>query len=429
MRTEVIMVLGRVVWRRGEGGWYHQSPLDLGGSLAAFVQEAVARSGAGRIVLIYEPAGMAHQEVECPKAGRRVFASISRIRSEFPVVVSEDLGWGMEPPVLVAGGSYSTLVHYELSGGLADACSSPDATGLGVAAAWSAFTLAESCLSRRLPAARDGSVLILLPGLVAFAAGNRGRRSFRVFPQPMAERDWRALVYLTSGPDEPPGREEGRRGGVIAVVSVGEPTSLCPVWEEIRNAGRLECFIGLDEFADCASRMPRTHPANLILGFPAPISLDPILSGAAATAAVIALFAVVSLRARTAEFHRLESESLERSSELQWKVGALEKNRLEFDSLQRDLPEAPGAMPAAKSSALRALAAAIPDSLTLTRFRMEGDDRFELEAVLVGREFDKDSVVLGLAQSGLSAAPPGSSAFDPGSRKLTVRGKFTAPAQ
>jgi hypothetical protein len=428
MRTEVIMVLGKAVWRRGEGGWYHQSPRDMGGSLAAFVQEAVARSGAGRIVLIYEPAGMAHQEVECPKASRGVFASISRIRSEFPVVVSEDLGWGMEPPVLVAGGSYSTLVHYELSVGLSDACSSPDTMGPCVAAAWTAFTLAESCLSRRLPSARDGSVLILLPGLVAFAAGNRGRRSFRVFPQPMAERDWRALVYLASGPDEASGHE-GRKDGAIAVVSEGEPTSLCPVWEEIRNSGRLECFIGLDEFADCASRMPRAHPANLILGFPAPFSLDPILSCTAATAAAIALFAVTSLRARSAEFHRLESESLARSSELQWKVHGLEKNRVEFESLQRDLPEVPGAMPAAKSNALRALAAAIPDSLTLTRFKMEGDDRFEMEAVLVGRDFDKDSVLLGLSQSGFSSAPPGSFAFDPGSRKLTVRGKFTAPAQ
>jgi hypothetical protein len=401
----------------------------MGGTLAAFVQEAVARSGSGRIVLIYEPTGMAHQEVECPKASRRVFASISRIRSEFPVVVSEDLGWGMEPPVLVAGGSYSTLVHYELSGGLSAACALPDTPGPRVAAAWSAFTLAESCLSRRLPSAKDGSVLILLPGLVAFAAGNRGRRSFRVFPQPMAERDWRALVYLASGPEEASGRHEGRKGGAIAVVSEGEPTSLCPVWEEIRNSGRLECFIGLDEFADCASRMARAHPANLVLGFPTPVSLDPILSFAAAIAAVIALFSMTSLRARSAEFHRLESESLARSSELQGKVQGLEKNRMEFESLQRDLPEVPGAMPAAKSNALRALAAAIPDSLTLTRFRMEGDDRFEMEAVLVGREFDKDSVLLALSRSGFSSAPPGSSAFDPGSRRLTVRGKFTAPAQ
>ena len=429
MRTEVIMVLGGAVWRRGDGGWHYQSPQDLGVSLAAFVHEAVDRSEAGRVVLVYEPAGMAHQEVECPKSNRRVFASISRIRSEFPVVVSEDLGWGMEPPVLVAGGSYSTLVHYELGGGLSDACSSPRATGLNVTAAWSAFTLAESCLSRRLPSARDASVLFLLPGLVAFATGNRGRRSFRVFPQPMAERDWRALVYLTSCPDDPSGREEGRRGGAIAVVSEGEPTGLCPFWEEIRNSGRLECFIGLDEFADSAARLPRAHPANLILGFPAPINLDPILSGTAVTAAVIALLAGSSLRARTAEFHRLESESLARASELQWKADTLERNRLEVDSLQRDLPEAPGAMPAAKSNALRALAASIPDSLTLTRFRMEGDDRFEMEAVLVGGEFDKDSVILGLSQSGLSSATPGSSAFDPGSRKLSVRGKFTAPAQ
>ncbi|HZZ19812.1 MAG TPA: hypothetical protein VFE25_10605 [Opitutaceae bacterium] len=416
MRPEIIMVLGRLVWRRAEGGWYQQAPQDSGASVAAYVHDCIGRSSGRRVALVYEPEGMGHQEVECPKASRAVFSSISRIRAEFPVVVSEDLGWGMEPPVPVAGGSYSTLIHYELGRGLAQ-LSADSESGPELVAAWSVFTLAESFLAGR--GSGDASLLMLLPGFTAFAGGTLGRRSLRVWPQPMSERDWRALVFMAVGQA---GSGDSRRSVSVSVVTEGNPEDNCPCWDEIRNSSRVECLVGLDEFAGCAARMPTNHSANLVLGFPAKMNLDPALSIVAVTAAAISVFMGASLRADNVEFQRLESESHAHLSLNQERIDMLERNRSEIELLQRELPETSGSEPSARAAALRGLAAAIPDSLTLTAFTVGADNSFELEATLVGREFDQEALRRSLDQNGFSLASPGTFSFDAASRRISARG-------
>jgi hypothetical protein len=237
----------------------------------------------------------------------------------------------------------------------------------------------------------------------------------------MSERDWRALAFMVAGET---GSGEERNARSLGIVSEGDPADLCPCWEEIRNSGRLECLLGLDEIAACAAHLPRRHPANLALGFPMRMNLDPLLSASALVAAALSAGIVMSAHEDSVRFRQLEAQSRARASEVQERVQALEKNRVEIDSLMRELPENPGAMPAAKAPALRALAAAVPDSLTLARFSMSSDNSFELEAVLTGRNFDQESTRRLLAQNGLSTPSAAAWSFDAASRRLSVRGKF-----
>ena len=49
-------------------------------------------------MVVFEPEGLAHQAVDCPRVGHSVFATLARVRGEHPVVASESLGWGIERP-------------------------------------------------------------------------------------------------------------------------------------------------------------------------------------------------------------------------------------------------------------------------------------------------------------------------------------------
>src|SRR5471032_1012355 len=109
MRNRVVFVLGPSVWIRGADRWQRWMQSGSGHSQVDHLFDMMARIPEKNVTLVFEPLGIAHQEVECPKVSRKVFASISKVRAEYPVVVSEDIGWGMEPPEPVPGGSYSTL--------------------------------------------------------------------------------------------------------------------------------------------------------------------------------------------------------------------------------------------------------------------------------------------------------------------------------
>lgn len=118
MAPRIVMLLGRTIWTRDVGGWRHETihegagvPHDPIVRLAEHLSDAQGR----RIAVVFEPDGMVHQAVETPKVSRAVFATLARVRSEHSVVDSENLGWGIEHPDAGPSGTYSTLIHSELT--------------------------------------------------------------------------------------------------------------------------------------------------------------------------------------------------------------------------------------------------------------------------------------------------------------------------
>ncbi len=434
MKPCVAILLGRSVWTRGARGWCRKSLEGTGGISSPAVShlaEIVSEQGSQKLVVVYEPEGIAHQAVETPRVSRSVFASLARVRSDHPVVMSERLGWGIEPPESVNGGPFMTLLHSELTPGLAhlrDACSR---AGNQLAAAWPAYTAALASVRPSSPASGAKVVVIMTPDFVAVAAYGGGKRSFRSWVGPMSDKDWKAFSALV-GDSEPrtshPMPGVSPRRGAIAVIADGEPQRLCPVWGEIKASGRLEAVLGIDELASGAARIRTGHPANMADSFTRPLVLDRYLLCASAAAALAALlFAVSGLRCRS----RLsdEGEALRaRETLLDRRLVALERNRKEMAALRDQAPEDPGIPNSGRHGALVGLAAGIPDSVTLTGLSLGKDDTFEIGAIVVGADFDQESLRQALERSGFKPSDQNGWAFDAGSGRLVIRGRYGAPS-
>jgi len=433
MVPRVIMLLGRCVWTRGVSGWSQESfggVGELANPAIARLTELLSSECRRRTVVVFEPEGIAHQTVESPRVNRSVFASLARVRSEHPVVLSESLGWGIEYPEPVHSGAFSTLMHSELTPGLVhlhDACVH---AGSQLSAAWPAFTAATSCMKTHLAASRARFLLILAPDFVAVAVCARGKRSFRGWTGPMSDRDWKTVSALIGESDErsaPSLAEAELKRGSITAISDGNPERDCPIWKEIIATGRLEAMAGLDELAVAAGRISPRHPANLIEGFPRPRQLDRYLIGAAAGCFSIAAALGAAVPAQLRQLRSIDSSNASRVAVLEAHRADLNRNQKEIEMLQIEAAQGPRLLQVGRHEALIGLAAAVPDSLTLTSLAIDKDGRFMIEAIVVGADFDPESTRRAFDRSGFKPEGQSGWAFNQTSGRLTICGRYAPP--
>jgi hypothetical protein len=422
------MILGRTVWTRTSGAWRHET-FPAGNSRApiARLSEILSSPPPQRAVVIFEAESVSHQAVETPKVSRAAFASLVRVRDQHPVVESEDLGWGMEPPDKAPGGSFSTMIHAELTPGLVrlqDACAGARCP---LAAAWSAYTVAAACAGPGRSPRTARHVLILAPDFVALASIGGGKRYCRTWMGPLNDRDWKALAGLVGdgepGPSTGSGDPGVRRGGVV-VVAEGEPDRLCPIWSALRETGRVEAILDLDAFALKAARIPVAHPANLVEAFPRPRELDRLLAGSAVVGFVAALGLGTMVLGDRRRVSALDLSERQRVSSLEAQISHLAGNRQEMGRLRSEAPDGFGPLPPDMKGALVRLASGLPETLTLSYLSMGADRSFELEAVVVGGSFDPPGARRALEKCGFSPADEKGWAYEAASGRLSLRGRF-----
>ena len=429
MAPRVIMVLGRSVWTRDESSWRREAPEDRGGPApraATRLAEIVSEARSARTVVVYEPGSMSHQPVETPNVSRHVFASLARVRSEHPVVVSEGLGWGMERPEPAPGGTFSTLLHYELTPGLAHLRDAASASGSRLEAAWSAYTVACACAGARALDLRLRIIVFLIPGFVAAASFAGGRRSFKAWIDPLSEHDWKVLLGAFGDVGSRPvtaASETESRGGWVGIIAHGPPEAVCPVWGAVLGSGRIEFVADLDALAAAACRIPRSHPGNLVGAFPTPRRLDNCLVGMGAAclaSSLVLAHGVLSTRNRIGEE---AAAARGRAAALEARLSELTGNRAEMRALRAELTEEPGYRVPKAHQVLLSLSSDIPEALTLTSLVLGKDDSFGFEAVLTGPGFDPEETRRTLSRDGFETDPQGGWSFDASSGKLSVRGK------
>jgi hypothetical protein len=429
------MLLGRSVWTRDARGWRRESFGDGDGMpqhpAVARLAEFISEGPPGKISVVFEPEGVAHQTVETPMVGRTVFASLAKIQSEHPVVVSECLGWGIEIPEPAQSGTYTTLVHYELIPGLVhlrDACSR---SGSRLVAAWPAYTAAVACLRSRTPASKAKFVLIMAHDYVAVATSGGGKRAFRGWAGPMSDKDWKALSTLMGGFEartSPSMAEVVLKRGSIAAISDGEPNLLCPIWGEIRASGRLETVVNMETLAASAAKIPVRHPANLAESFPTPINLNAHLAGVGSVAISVALALGVSAFHQQSSIRGEGAMIRAREQALESHLATLAKNLDEMSRLRKEVPNGVGSMLLGRHNALLGLAASVPDVLTLTSLSMGRDGSFEITAIVVGAGFEPENLRTSLERCGFKPASQNGWAYDAASGTIAVRGIYGAPS-
>jgi len=218
--------------------------------------------------------------------------------------------------------------------------------------------------------------------------------------------------------------EAAIRRGTIVVIAEGEPERTCPIWKDLSASGRVEAVVDLESFALSAARIPASHPANLVEAFPRPRDLDRLLVAAAVTgfSAALALGAA-ALEAR--RHLRAEGEADRvRALNLEARLSRLGDNEREIVRLRNEAPDGPGPLPAGRHAALIRLAAAIPDTLTLSSLIIEMDGGFELEALVIGGEFDPEKTRSSLERCGFAPTKDKGWVYDAGAGKLFVRGVY-----
>jgi hypothetical protein len=433
MGSRVAILLGRTVWVRGGESWLRRSFGEGDGMTSPavlYAAEILSGEPPGKTVLIFEPEGMAHQAVDTPRVSRSIFASLARVRSEHPVVNSERLGWGIEPPESTLGGAFSTLLHSELAPGLVHLREACIRGGSELAAAWPAYTAAAACVKSCVPPSHARFVLILTPDFVAVSTCGGGKRSFKGWVGPMSDRDWKAFSMLIGDFDARSSHSKTeaalRRGG-IAVIADGDPKRLCPAWGEISASGRLETIVDIDALAESAARIPARHPSNLAEAFPRALCLDRCLVGGALIGASVAI-ALGALDLGLSARLRSEDEAFrKREASLGGRIEVLSKNQAEMIALRKEAQEQPGYVQLGRYFALTGLAAEVPDALTLTALSIGRDNSFEIDAIVVGAGFDPQSLRLSLERRGFKPAGQEGWAFDAASGRLVVRGKYGGP--
>jgi len=427
------MVLGRGIWSRSQSEWEVEVPGAQGGHSSQPLESLSRRLSEpahGRTVIVFEPRGMAHPASETPKVGRRVFASLARVRNEHPVVASESLGWGMEPAEPTFGGAYATLLHYEMTPGLVrlhDACAR---SGSPLSAAWSAYSACSALVSASIGAKRAGCAIFLIPGFTAFACLEPGKRAFRVWAEPMNERDWKVFSGLLGEPTpEHAGRvPDGAPGHLgIAVLAQGDPGKLCPTWLQVLESGRVERVFDLDDLAAAAASISRGHPANLAEAFPLARRMDPCLAWLAAAALISAVVLVAVALAAKDRAKADESAARGRMAVLERRLETLRSNRTEIENLRSQGQGGPPRENFHRAGELKALASGLPDAVTLTALTLGPGTAFRLEAKVRADAIRPSEIRDLLAGKGFACQSANGWVYDTASGTLVVLGLFEAP--
>ena len=435
MTARIALLLGRTVWTRDAGVWRSETfsgEAGLSRDSVARIAEFLSAAPTERAIAVFEPDGMAHQAVEIPKVNRTAFVSLARVRSEYPVVTSEDLGWGIEYPESGPGGTFSTLIHSELTPGLIHVRDTCVRGGSQLCAAWSAYSAAIACVESVHSAPKARFALILTNEFAAIASFGGGRRSFRAWTGIMSERDWKAFSIhigdVEAGPSPTMGEAVLKRGSMV-VIAESEPERFCPIWKDLRTSGRVEVVVNLEAFALSAARIPTTHPANLADAFPRPRDLDRFLVAAAITGASVAMAFGAAVLEDRKKISSEDAADRARVTSLEVRANALGNNQREMARLRREAPDGPGSFPMGCYDALAGLAAALPDALTLTSLTIENDRHFELVALVIGTDFEPENTRISLERCGFAPMAEGGWTYDAGSARLVVRGRYGDPRQ
>lgn len=425
------MLLGRSVWSREGKQWTRVVPEERGGTVAQAVDrlaEILSGQRPRDAVVVFEPAAMAHQLVETPNVSRSVFASLARIRSEHPVVVSEGLGWGIEKPELAPGGTFSTLMHYELAPGIARLREACTLAGTRLRAVWSAYTAAAACVCPKERPQAVRHALFLLPGFVAVASCAGNRRSFKAWADRMSERDWKVFVGLAGDIGARPSlcTESEAKRPALAVIAEGSPEEVCPVWDQVVESGKIEFIAGLDALAAAACRIPHGHPGNLAEAFPAPRRLDTWAIGVGVAGVISAIALAHGALGQKLKLAESDLSGRVRAAALAERLSVLDENKAEITKLRNELPGDVRDRALRVHQILGRLAADIPDELTLTALTLGKENRFWIEAVLVGSGFNAEEVRRALSHDGFRADPLNGWTLDASSGNLSVGGRIEA---
>jgi hypothetical protein len=428
MRPRVFLILGRSLWQRTDGGWRSEMPAaPVGAAQPALTRlgEILRGAGDGPVTLVYEPEALVHVQVETPRVGRRVFAALARIREEHPAVASDHIGWGIEPPWLAPTGAYATLLHAEIAPSLIALRELCAERGIRLRAAWSAFTVAAALAGGDAPG-RVPAVLLLTPGFVGVARLGGGRAGFKGWAGPLSDRDWAEVrgLLADAGVLSAGVAVSHRRRGGLAVVAVGDPAAQGPFWTEVAASGCVETVLGLDDLSRAAAALRPSHPANLTEAFPRPLELNRGLAAAAAlalgTAGLLGFLAWREDRARL----RASGEAAAELVALHRRLDQLGANERELNRLRESGEGEVAGWPRHRLQALTALAATVPDAVTLTAFRLDASGGFSLDALVLDPGFAIDEFQAALERAGFALAAGKHLTREAATGRLTANGRY-----
>jgi hypothetical protein len=183
----------------------------------------------------------------------------------------------------------------------------------------------------------------------------------------------------------------------------------------------------LDALAAGVDRLPRSHPANLAEAFPVARDLDRCLVGALSASLAAALVLGMLLMAARRHLRSERAVIQTHEASLEDRLAALKRNQKEIDRLRGEAPADAGLTPISRHDALVELAAAVPDSLTLTSLVLSKDNGFVIEALVVSNGVDPESLRRAFERSGFNPDSHEGWILNAAAGRLSIHGRLGTP--
>lgn len=400
----------------------------------ALIKARSDEEGAGRAIIVWEPFGMTHARVDCPtRVDRKTFAALADVTREHPVVTAENQGWGIETP-RADGGTVKTWLHAETVPELSGAVLPISEGGSSVAAAWSLATVVFAAMD----AAKLSRVIVAAPPFIGiFIEGRRGMvmRSQCVVSN-LDDAPARGQAYdvlQNSGLLDPKLRAQWHIYGTFTDVA-GLAEALASNTSEHSDAFR-DAITGMqrhewEELEEHAVKLRTSHPANLWHTFPRPYPLGRVLRYCAAGLAIAALtfggFWWNESRQASAE----AAQARQLATTLRQNVEHNEQNKAKYEQIVASSGIKGVVVHKAREEALRALAAAVPDSFTLERFALTHDNQVSARVLRIDSSATNEALAREWQRAGFSWDLPtqGDEKPDAASKAVSISGRLLLPS-
>lgn len=386
--------------------------------------------GAGRVIIVWEPFGMTHARVDCPtRVDRKTFAALADVTREHPVVTAENQGWGIETP-RADGGTVKTWLHAETVPELSAAVLPISEGGSSVTAAWSLATVVLAAMD----AAKMSRVIVAAPPFIGiFIEGRRGMvmRSQCVVSN-LDDAPARGQAYdvlQNSGLLDPKLRTQWHVFGSFTDVTTLAET-LASNTSDNGDAFR-EAVSGMqrhewEELEEHAIKLRTSHPANLWHTFPRPYPLGRVLRYCAAGLAVaaIAFGGLWWNESRLAAAEAVRDRQL--AATLRQNVEHNERNKEKYEQTVASSGIKGVVVHKAREEALRALAAAVPDSFTLERFSLAHDNQVSARVLRIDTSATNEALAREWQRAGFSWDQPTQTEEKPdmASKAVSISGRL-----
>ncbi len=369
---------------------------------ASIASEAVADwcqvNAITKVTLIAEPEGMDHSIQDVPARLPNVRAQLPRIlKDHITIGENELLGWSCEMAWPV-GGTFKTILHAESMSMIRPIVDRITASRISVKTVISWFSAAEilAKVTTKSGSHPIAAISVTASGVSYAVLAPAAKRTAGFFS---AENEgWLDLnnILEDAGFGTQSGIQSRTQTPRLLVADLDGSAArrfLNPDDGLIRNVSQFKVeLLPVNKLSERIVKIRFTSEQNIAEAFPRPFDLNPFLKAASVACAVAILTFGFLYWSNQRDLEASRALHVSKINELKETVNSLAKNKEKQTAIEAHFNDRELAVPRGRLAALETLARVTPTSITLTRFKLDENSNYEVEALVVGARNDESAV-------------------------------------